>query len=1128
MKRLPLKYLAHLAFGGAAIVIVLLGWVLYQAKAQTTASRSWITHSLVVIQALGNINEEMSHAELAQRSYLLTGREGFLAERAQALVRLNQLVLGVKASTVDNPEQQERIAQLETLLAERIAVMRANGEGYKDGGSEAASAIVIAGVGQKSEVQVYELTGRIKREEMRLLGLRREGVGHRYESTLIFVIVAVLIGLVILGYVGFVAQARARARAERKVADMTESLPGTVYQCRSNLDAVVRRSFEYVSPSVMELFGVEPTAIMQNPDLFWVLVLKEDRPAMTEALKHAAETFEAVRHEFRIRHASGAIRWLRATTSVRLEPDGSLLWNGFWADITEQKALESALLEARETSENARMEDRYRGLLEAAPDAMVVVDQQGEIILVNAQAEYQFGYHRDELLGRRVTNIIPDGFAERLIADGTRTAAEALTQQIGTGMELSGLRKDGSRFPIEIMLSPLESGEGILVTAAIRNITVRRDAENHLLQMESRYRGLLEAAPDGMVVVNQAGDIVLLNVQAEKQFGYRRDELLGQPVKNIIEQGFAERIIADGTRTEAEALAQQIGTGIELSGRRKDGVSFPIEIMLSPLENVEGILVTAAIRDISARKDAERQTEAAESSNRAKSVFLATMSHEIRTPMNGVLGMLELLSLTKLDSAQLTMLGVVQESGRSLQRIIDDILDFSKIEAGKLEVCPEPASISAAVEIVRNIYAGLASAKSLLFTYTVDPDISPALLVDPIRLRQILNNLVSNALKFTNKGSVDMKVELVRRAFGVDRIRFTVTDTGIGISIKNQARLFQPFVQATADIAPRFGGTGLGLTICQRLAKLMSGSIEMISEVGKGTTMILELSLPIADPKAILPRAHVLAGVGKGLAAKVGRPTPSIAEAEAEGTLVLMADDHPTNRSLLESQVNLLGYAVESVADGLQALDQWKTGRFALLITDCNMPEMNGYELARAIRQLEATQGGGRTPIIACTANALRGEAENCLATGMDDYLAKPIELKDLARKLERWLPLKPQVATLDATLDETVLDEITFGNGKAQRAILADFRKVNDADAAQLLAAVNSGDLPQVTYLTHRIKGASSMVGAVALAAVCERLEQASRANDWTAIQAAMRPFNHELLRLNAHCEEMICPSPI
>jgi PAS domain S-box-containing protein len=307
--------------------------------------------------------------------------------------------------------------------------------------------------------------------------------------------------------------------------------------------------------------------------------------------------------ELRIAAASGRSE----VDHWRVRKDGSR----FWANVVLTAARDSSgrLLGfseiSRDISERKETEAKYRGLLEAAPDAMVVVNAGGAIVLLNLQAERQFGYHRDELLGQQVKNIIPQGFAERLVADDLRSAADALAQQIGTGIELTARRKDGSAFPIEIMLSPLESPEGILVTAAIRDISVRKNAEMILSQMEGRYRGLLEAAPDAMVVVNAGGEIVLLNVQAERQFGYRRDELLGQQVKNIIPQGFAERLVADDLRSAADALAQQIGTGIELVGRRKDGSAFPIEIMLSPLESPEGILVTAAIRDISVRKNAE-------------------------------------------------------------------------------------------------------------------------------------------------------------------------------------------------------------------------------------------------------------------------------------------------------------------------------------------------------------------------------------------------------------------------------------------------------------------------------------------------------------------------------------------
>jgi PAS domain S-box-containing protein len=298
-----------------------------------------------------------------------------------------------------------------------------------------------------------------------------------------------------------------------------------------------------------------------------------------------------------------------------LESTEGVLVTAAIRDISVRKDAEEHLVQ---------MEARYRGLLEAAPDAMVVVDDLGDIVLLNLQAEKRFGYHRDELVGQPVKNIIPEGFFERLVTDGARTASEALAQQIGTGIELIGRRKDGGEFPIELMLSPLESDDGVLVTAAIRDISVRKAADAHLVQMEARYRGLLEAAPDAMVVVNERGEIVLLNLQAEKQFGYRRDELVGHLVKDIIPEGFAERLVTDGARTAAEALAQQIGTGIELIGHRKDGSEFPIELMLSPLESVDGTLVTAAIRNVSARKDAQEALRVSEERHRM-AVELAEM-----------------------------------------------------------------------------------------------------------------------------------------------------------------------------------------------------------------------------------------------------------------------------------------------------------------------------------------------------------------------------------------------------------------------------------------------------------------------------------------------------------------------
>jgi two-component system sensor histidine kinase EvgS len=269
---------------------------------------------------------------------------------------------------------------------------------------------------------------------------------------------------------------------------------------------------------------------------------------------------------------------------------------------------------------------------------------------------------------------------------------------------------------------------------------------------------------------------------------------------------------------------------------------------------------------------------------------------------------------------------------------------------------------------------------------------------------------------------------------------------------------------------------------------------------------------------------------------------PDIARAESEGTLVLVADDHPTNRKLLVRQVNMLGYAAESVENGVEALAKWRSGRFGLVITDCNMPEMDGYELTRTIRELQSASGAKRIPIIACTANALGGEAETCIAAGMDDYLAKPVELKDLAKKLDHWLPL-PEIAPrpqqpdaprpdLDpqkraAPVDRSVLAAICGGDVAAELEMLADFRRVNDADAAMLELAVQKRDMPQVSNASHRIKGASRTVGANALAAACEHLERASAAQDWKTIEANMDAFRRELERVNDYCDRAKWLSP-
>jgi PAS domain S-box-containing protein len=386
----------------------------------------------------------------------------------------------------------------------------------------------------------------------------------------------------------------------------------------------------------------------------------------------------------------------------------------------------------------------------------------------------------------------------------------------------------------ETIMRPKRSNKKVvcappLVTEAMHDLGVRQDAEKHLAQMENKYHGLLEAAPDAMVVVNQDGEIVLLNLQAEKQFGYRRDELLGQKVTNIVPKGFAERLIADGKRTAAEALAQQIGTGIELIARRKDSSEFPIEIMLSPLESAEGILVTAAIRNISVRKNMER----------LKDEFVSVVSHELRTPLTSIsasLGLLMGKAGGDLPKPVERLIAIAHTNSLRLVRLVNDILDIEKMDSGqtvfnfgRVEVRPQ---------VEQAIEANFGFAESLgvrIRLECVDPidDVR----ADSDRLTQVITNLLSNAIKFSPPNS-EVVVAIEK---GTDVIRISVRDHGPGIPTDFKPRIFERLAQADVTNARHNGGTGLGLTIVKQIVDRLGGVISFADAPGGGTIFQLEL-----------------------------------------------------------------------------------------------------------------------------------------------------------------------------------------------------------------------------------------------------------------------------------------------
>ena len=581
------------------------------------------------------------------------------------------------------------------------------------------------------------------------------------------------------------------------------------------------------NPAAEAIFGYAAAEAQGRPLID--LIVPEDRSheevdIRAEALRGLTTVHESVR-----RRKDGSLVHVNVSTKAVYDEAGQLLYFlSSKKDVTQLKVQREAKL----------LEARFRDLLESTPDAIVMVNVTGRIVLVNSQAERVFGYERAELLGQAVEVLLPHRYRGAHLGHRSGFFGAPRTRTMGAGLELFGLRKDGGEFPVEISLSPIHTEEGAMVMSAIRDITDRKRADQ-------KFKDLLEAAPDAMVIVDREGRIVLVNSQAVKLFGWSRDELLGQKIELLVPERFSGRHPEHRHRFFAEPRSRSMGAGLDLYGLRKDGSEFPVEISLSPLETEEGLFVSSAIRDVTERKRIERalRDKNLELENAAlvKDRFLASMSHELRTPLNAIIGFTGTLLMQlpgPLNPEQDKQLRIVQTGARHLLSLINDLLDVAKLSANKVSLHVEALDCRGIVAEVAATLEPEAVRKGLVFNVQA-PAQAVQLHTDRRAFSQILINLVGNAIKFTPQGRVDVVLEETPASQG-RTVQVSVRDTGPGIPLQEQSRLFEAFSRGESADRRHHEGTGLGLHLSRKLAEALGGCVGLESTEGQGSTFTVK------------------------------------------------------------------------------------------------------------------------------------------------------------------------------------------------------------------------------------------------------------------------------------------------
>jgi PAS domain S-box-containing protein len=922
--------------------------------------------------------------------------------------------------------------------------------------------------------------------------------------------------------------------------------------------------------------------------------------------------------------------------------------------------------------------DRYVDLYDSAPVGYLTLDEDGFIQEINLTGARLLGVDREVLIGYAFSKYVVKEDVPAFLEHVRACALRRLETTCEIRLALAGEAKT-----VEFQSLPIAdpASAGALCKTAMVNITDRRRSEEALRDSEARHRAILETTVDGILTIDDHGIIESVNPATVRLFGYAADEMIGSNVKMLMPSPDRERhdsYLANYVRTGERKI---IGIGREVIGRRKDGTIFPMDLSISEVVVGGRRMFTGLVHDVTERKRAEealrrsqeeleirvrqrtaelaraneelsQAKEAAEAASRAKSLFLANMSHEIRTPMNAIIGMTELLLDTRLTARQREFLKIVAESGEALLRLINDILDFSKIEAGKIVLDAVNFDLDEHLGDTMRALAVRAHGKDLELACRIHPETPLFLCGDPARLRQVVINLVGNAIKFTEAGEVVLEVWPEAggaRGGGEIELHFAIRDTGIGVPAEKQRLIFETFQQADSTPTRRFGGTGLGLAISSRLVELMGGRIWVESDVGRGSTFHFTARFPLAEEKpgeerrafpaavhdirvlviddngtnrrileemlkswAMRPRSvagghealhalreacregipyrlvltdahmpemngfalaeairrdpeltstvivmltsgdqpsdaarceelHIAAHLMKpvkqselleavmlatgfaapdhaGLAAMVaqrGRPRP---------LRILLAEDSLVNQKLAIALLEAQGHQVVVVGNGREALAALVVQPFDLVLMDVQMPQMDGLEVATAIRARERTNGG-HIPIIAMTAHALKGDRELCLAAGMDEYIAKPIRAHALFDVIEA---VVPQAVAASASASEEVINwPETLDGLQGDRRLLRTLVEAALKEVPALLAAAAEaaaqGDAAKLRHAAHTLRGSLRHFAGNPAVEPVSRLETIAREGNLAEVEVALASVQERTRRTIAAMDEFL-----